>query len=193
MIQLSIGISGSKSINDYIGLAKLAEAYHFHTLSIFDDLMFKPAWPILYVVAQQTERIRLGPSVTNPYLIHPAIWAENAAMLDEISTGRAYFGVGRGAFLDFVNVQSEKPIHAVRETIEIVRRLWRGDATPFQGQVFQTSEFAKLQWQPLRPNLLIMVGTWGERMCQMAGGVADEIKAGSMWSALYGNERVTHF
>lgn len=186
MIQLSIGISGSKSISDYITLAQLAEAYNFHTLSIFDDLMFKPAWPILYVIAQQTQRIRLGPSVTNPYLIHPAILAENAAMLDEISGGRAYFGVGRGAFLDFVNVQSEKPISGVRETIEIARRLWRGDNTPFQGQVFQTTALAKLQWQPPRPNIPIMVGTWGARMCEMAGAVADEVKAGSMWSARYG-------
>ena len=37
-------------------------------------------------------------------------------------------GIGRGAFLDFVGVETPKPITTVRETIEMVRRLWRRDA-----------------------------------------------------------------
>src|SRR5437870_12375338 len=114
MPQLSIGISGRKPLSDYVALAQLAEQYGFHTLSIFDDLMFKPAWPILFVVAQHTARIRIGPSVCNPYLIHPAILAANTALLDEISEGRAYLGIGRGAFLDFLELEAVNPITAVR-------------------------------------------------------------------------------
>ncbi|RPJ25808.1 MAG: LLM class flavin-dependent oxidoreductase, partial [Planctomycetaceae bacterium] len=30
------------------------------------------------------------------------------------------------------------------------------------------------------------VGTWGPKMCRMAGAYADEVKAGSMWSDTYG-------
>jgi hypothetical protein len=36
-----------------------------------------------------------------------------------------------------------------------------------------------------------MVGTWGERMCAMAGAHADEVKAGSMWSERYGRHMWT--
>jgi 5,10-methylenetetrahydromethanopterin reductase len=186
MVQFSFGISGSKPINDYIELARLAEEYGFHTLSIFDDLMFKPAWPILFTIAQHTGRIRLGPSVSNPYLIHPAILAEQAALLDELSGGRAYFGIGRGAFLDLVQVTPEKPIAGVREAIEIARQLWRGDRRVYPGKVFQLTEAAHLHWQPARSDIPVMVGTWGPRMCRMAGAVAQEVKAGSMWSAQYG-------
>src|SRR5438105_949751 len=123
MVQLSIGISGSKPLSEYVALAQLVEQYGFHTLSIFDDLMFKPAWPILFAVAQHTERVRLGPSVCNPYLIHPAILAGHAALLDELSNGRAYLGIGRGAFLDFVHVQTPRPITAVRESVQLIRHL----------------------------------------------------------------------
>jgi 5,10-methylenetetrahydromethanopterin reductase len=192
MIQFSFGISGGKSIGEYIRLAKLAEEHNFHTLSIFDDLMFKPAWPILYVVAQHTTRIRVGPSVSNPYLIHPAILAEYAAMLDEISQGRAYMGIGRGAFLDLVNVESTRAITAVREAIELMRHLWRRQATPYQGKVFQATDHARLHWEPERPSIPVMVGTWGPKMCHMAGKLADEVKAGSMWSDTYGNYMWEH-
>jgi 5,10-methylenetetrahydromethanopterin reductase len=192
MVQLSFGVSGSKPLSEYVTLAQLADSYGFHTFSIFDDLMFKPAWPILFMLAQQTQRIRLGPSVTNPYLIHPSILAENAALLDELSGGRAYFGIGRGAFLDFVGILTPRPITTVREAIALCRRLWRGDASPFEGQVFRATGTARLQWQPMRADLPVMVGTWGPQMCRMAGTTADEVKAGSMWSARYGNMMWEH-
>lgn len=188
MVELSFGISGSKPLQEYITLAKLAEDYGFHTFSIFDDLMFKPAWPILFSIAQHTKRIRLGPSVCNPYLIHPSILAGNAALLDEASEGRAYLGIGRGAFLEFLEESTPRPITTVREAIGLIRRLWSGDKTPFVGEVFRATESAQLQWTLLRADISVMVGTWGMQMCYMAGGVADEVKAGSMWSAAYGRQ-----
>jgi len=185
MVQLSFGVSGSKPLQDYKPLAQTVEEYGFHTLSIFDDLMFKPAWPILFTVAPHTRRIRLGPSVCNPYLVHPAILAGQAALLDELSGGRAYFGIGRGAFLDFVEIPSPQPITAVREAVEMVRRLWRGDTAPYEGKAFRATPDARLQWTPLRPDIPVMIGTWGPQMCRMAGGIADEVKAGGLWSDRY--------
>jgi 5,10-methylenetetrahydromethanopterin reductase len=192
MVQLSFGISGSKPIQEYITLAKLAEDYGFHTFSVFDDLMFKPAWPLLFTIAQHTQHIRLGPCVCNPYLVHPSILAENAALLDESSSGRAYFGIGRGAFLEFVDVTTPRPITTVREAIEMIRRLWKGDRTPYHGEVFRTTSDAYLQWKPMRENMPVMVGTWGAKMCHMAGTLADEVKAGSLWSIKYGRHMWEH-
>lgn len=192
MVKLSFGINGGKSFPEYIELAQLAEDYKFHTLSIFDDLMYKPTWPILFTIAQHTKNINLGPSVCNPYLIHPSLLAEYAVMLDELSDGRAYFGIGRGAFLDFVDVSTPRPITTVREAIQMIRRLWAGDSTPYQGKVFNATDSAQLAWTPERANIPIMVGTWGPKMCKMAGGIADEVKAGSMWSDRYGNYMWEH-
>ena len=174
MVQLSFGISGSKPIAEYIPLAQTAEAYGFHTLSIFDDLMFKPAWPILFAIAPHTQRIRIGPSVCNPYMTHPALLAEYAAMLDEMTGGRTYFGIGRGAFLDGVNVSTPKPITTVREAITMVRRLWRGDTSPYEGSVFSATEAAHFHFEPMRSNIPVMVGTWGPKMCRMAGAHGDD-------------------
>ncbi len=192
MVKLSFGVSGSKTKDEFIALATQAEAYGFDAFSVFDDLMFKPAWPILYLVAQHTERITLGPSVCNPYLIHPALLAEYAAMLDEFSNGRAYMGIGRGAFLDFIDVQTPRAITTVREAIEMMRRLWRRDASPYAGKVFRAGEAAALAWEPPRSDIPVMVGTWGPKMCQMAGAVANEVKGGSLWSARYARHMWSH-
>ena len=186
MVQLSVGLPGNRPLADYVALAQLAEDLGFHTLSIFDDLLFKPAWPILFSIAGRTERIRLGPSVANPYLIHPAILAEHAALLDEATNGRSYFGIGRGAFLDALQLGTPRPLTTVREAIELVQHLLRGETQPYVGQIFQATAGTRLTWQPPRERVPIMVGTWGPKMARMAGGLADEVKAGSCWSAAYG-------
>jgi 5,10-methylenetetrahydromethanopterin reductase len=192
MVQLSIGFSGGKPLNDYITLAQMVDQYGFHTLSIFDDLLFKPAWPILTLLAHHTRRVRLGPSIANPYLIHPAILAGHIALLDELSNGRAYLGIGRGAFLEFLELEQPRPITTVREAIELIRRLLRGDPRPYQGQVFRATEGASLHWQPPRADIPIMVGTWGPRMCAMAGELADEVKAGPMWNVEFARDMWSH-
>ena len=186
MVQLSVGLPGNRPLGEYVALARLAEGFGFHTLSIFDDLLFKPAWPILFTIAGQTERIRLGPSVANPYLIHPAILAEQAALLDEATNGRAYLGIGRGAFLDGLEMGTPRPLTTVREAIELVQHLLREETQPYEGQIFRATAGTRLTWQPPRERIPIMVGTWGPRMARLAGGIADEVKAGSCWSAAYG-------
>ena len=126
MVQFSIAISGDREIEEYISIGKIVDQSDFSNLSIYDDLMFKPAWPILSLIAINTERIKIGPAVLNPYLTHPAVIAANISVIDEISNGRSFVGIGRGAFLDFLNIKSEKPISDVKEAIEISQNLSAG-------------------------------------------------------------------
>ena len=53
-------------------------------------------WVELALAAAATERLRLGPGVTNPATRHPAVTASAAATLQEESGGRAVLGLGRG-------------------------------------------------------------------------------------------------
>ena len=175
-----------------MSLATLVEQLGFHTLSIYDDLFFKPAWPILSIVAANTSTIRVGPAVVNPYLIHPAITAGNIALLDEISGGRAYLGIGKGAFLDFVGVETPTPITAVRETIDIVQRLLDGSMKGYKGDFFNIDESASFRWKPVKPKVPIVIGTWGQRMAELAGKVADEVKASPLWDAGYATQLLTY-
>jgi 5,10-methylenetetrahydromethanopterin reductase len=53
-------------------------------------------WVELALAAAATERVLLGPGVTNPATRHPAVTASAAATLQAESGGRAVLGVGRG-------------------------------------------------------------------------------------------------
>lgn len=184
-VQFSVGLSGDKPMREYVELAQLAERHGFHTVTVADDLMFKPVWPILCVIAQNTRTIRVGPSVTNPYLVHPAILAGNAALLDEISDRRAYLGIGKGAFLEFLELDQLRPLTTVREALELIRRFLSGDRAPYEGTVFRASDSAFFRWDPPRADIPLLVGTWGPQMCEIAGELANEVKAAATWNPEY--------
>ncbi len=100
------------------------------------------------------------------------------AELDEMSGGRAFLGIGRGAFYDQLGLAPEKPLTAVKEAIELIAQLLRGDRRGYRGQVFRLAEGAALRWQPPRREVPLVVGSWGPKLAELAGEMAHEVDVG---------------
>jgi 5,10-methylenetetrahydromethanopterin reductase len=130
------------------------------------------------VLAQATERVRLGPAALNPYTLHPVEIAGQVAALDLVSGGRAFLGLAHGSWLDRLGLEQPRPVETMRETVEIVRRLLAGDRSGFRGEVFELAPGAGLEYEPQRPAVPLMLGTWRPRMAALAAEVADEVKVG---------------
>jgi 5,10-methylenetetrahydromethanopterin reductase len=145
---------------------------------VFHDLLFQPAIAPLLEIAGATSRVRLGPAALNPSTLHPVELAGQAAALDLASGGRAYLGLAAGAWLDRLGLDERKPVARMREAVEIVRRLLAGDRDGFAGEHFTLAAGAGLQYEPARPRIPLMIGTWRPRMAALAGEVADEVKIG---------------
>ena len=191
-MKMSIGICAQGPIFQCLEWAKIVEGYGFDTLGYTDDMMFKPGWPIANLASQHTSQIELGVMISNPHTTHPAILAMNAAMLDEMSNGRAFLGIGRGdlpRLRGILNVVPAKPLQALREAIEFSKRLWCGDTTPYRGKVFFGSEEAHLLWDPgpARANIPVMVGAWGPKAVTMAGALAERVQSFGVWNPVYAN------
>lgn len=185
-LKFSVGLQGSYPIRDYITMAQRIEDYGFDEVHVYDDLMFKPSWPLLTLIGEHTNRIRVGPGIITPQIVHPCYHTGNLAELDELTGGRAVCGIARGAFWEFLGIEKQrKPITMVREAIAIIRRLLRGDRSPFHGEIFTCTEELFFRFQPLRPEIPIFIGTWGPKMCQLAGEVASGVKSDGLWNPDY--------
>src|SRR5207247_1932723 len=80
-----------------ISLAKLAERNGFTYGWMFDShVLWKEPYPLLTLMAQNTERMRLGTCVTNPATRDPSVTASTLAVLQILSGGRMDLGIGRG-------------------------------------------------------------------------------------------------
>lgn len=185
-LKFSVALQGSYPIRDYIDKAQRIESYGFDEIHVYDDLMFKPTWPLLTLIGEHTDRIQVGPGIITPQIVHPCYHAGNLAELDELTGGRAVCGIARGAFWEFLGIEKQrKPITMVREAIAVIRRLMSGDRTAFHGEVFTCTEELFFRFQPVRSDIPIFIGTWGPKMCQLAGEVASGVKSDGLWNPDY--------
>jgi 5,10-methylenetetrahydromethanopterin reductase len=177
-VEVSIGLQSDEPPGSYAPLARRAEEAGFDVVSVFHDLLFPPAIAPLLELAAATESIRIGPAALNPYTLHPVEIAGQIAALDHASKGRAYLGLVQGAWLDRLGLAEQRPLSALREAVEIVTRLLRGDRSGFEGRRFRLAPGTGLNYEPYRPAVPLMLGTWKPRMAAYAGEVAQEVKIG---------------
>ena len=95
-MNLELLMLGDQPVAQLIERARLAEACSFDAVWVADKRFYREAYSVLAQVASTTQRIRLGPCVTDPFARHPALTAMAIATLDEISALRAVLGLGAG-------------------------------------------------------------------------------------------------
>jgi 5,10-methylenetetrahydromethanopterin reductase len=145
---------------------------------VFHDLLFQPAIYPLLLIARATERVRVGPAALNSSTLHPVELAGQAAALDLASGGRAYLGLVAGAWLDRLGLETTAPVDRMRETAEIIHRLFAGDVSGFRGSHFTLASGAGFEYEPFRRRMPLLIGTWKPRMAALAGEIAQEVKIG---------------
>jgi 5,10-methylenetetrahydromethanopterin reductase len=185
-VRFSVMFTGMYSMRDVARMAQQVETYGFDELHIADDLVFRPAWPMLTVAAQHTSRIKLGPFIVTPQVAHPVYHASNLAALDELSGGRAVCGMGRGGFNPLIGIEGPaKAVKMLREAYLVMQRMLRGDRTAFEGEFFKASRDLYFQYEIARRDVPVYIGTWGPKMAHMAGTVAPGIKADCVANPTY--------
>jgi alkanesulfonate monooxygenase SsuD/methylene tetrahydromethanopterin reductase-like flavin-dependent oxidoreductase (luciferase family) len=151
-------------------------------------------WTLLTALAAQTTRLRLGLLVTSNRIRPPAVLGKIASTLDVISDGRLIMGLGAGgthqpaglggiagpnpaieeyAAYGLTLVPPGEGVDRLRETIEILRRMWTEDEFDFHGRYYrlERNRNEPKPVQPAGPPLLI--GGWGNRMLRLVAQYAD--------------------
>ena len=177
-VEIGLGIQADKHGGDYAVLAALAEECGIDVLSVYGDLLFQPPIYPLLEMARATSRVRLGAACWNPYTMHPYEIAGQVAVLQQATGCRAYLGLARGTWLDALGIRQDHSVARLREAIQVIHALFRGDGEGVDGSVFQLAAGTRLRY-PLPAKLPpLLIGTWGPATAAMAGELADELKIG---------------
>ena len=155
--------------------ARQAEADGFGTYWVPEDYVHRGAFSLASAIAACTTSLRIGIGVLNPYTRHPVLTAMELGSLEEISDGRAVLGMGASVapwIEGQLGIPYTKPATSMREGVEIIRALFRGEAVTYTGQVFQTTS-ACFNFQPPRTDVPIHLGVMGPQNLTLAGQIAD--------------------
>lgn len=153
-----------------LGLDSLWVYDHFHNVPVpAHEAMFE-AWTTLAAISQRTSRIMLGQMVGCAPYRNPALLAKITSNIDVMSGGRLIWGIGagwyehefRGYGYDFPKASDR--IGLLRETVEIVKAMWRDADVTYSGKHFQL-DGAQCDPKPLQsPHPQILIGGGGEQL-----------------------------
>jgi F420-dependent oxidoreductase-like protein len=137
-------------------------------------------WSIIAALAATVPRVRLAPLVTSVTYRHPAVLANIAAAVDQVSHGRLTLGVGAG-WQENEHASYGIPLGTVRErmdrfneAVQILHSLLSQPRTTFSGQYFHLQD-APCQPGPVSGRLPLLIGGGGERRTlRIAAQYADE-------------------
>ncbi|WP_049890249.1 5,10-methylenetetrahydromethanopterin reductase [Natronorubrum sulfidifaciens] len=154
-------------------LAALAETEGYDVAFTSSHYFNRDPFVTLSRMVDATDEIRLGPGIVNPYETHPVRLAAQTATIDEISDGRAVFGVGAGDRSSLANlgIERDSPLRRVLETFDVARDLWAGETVTHEGTF--TARDASLNLESCE--IPTYVGAQGPHMLRMSAKHADGV------------------
>jgi F420-dependent oxidoreductase-like protein len=152
----------------------VAEAYGFDSPTLMGYL------------AARTETINIGSAILNVYSRTPALLAQTAAGLDNVSGGRAILGLGASGpqvIEGWHGMPYSKPLGRTREAIDIIRAALRREKLDHDGKVFHLplpegqgtglGKPLKMLTHPERSSVPIYIAALGPKSVEGAAEYAD--------------------
>jgi alkanesulfonate monooxygenase SsuD/methylene tetrahydromethanopterin reductase-like flavin-dependent oxidoreductase (luciferase family) len=155
--------------------ARLAEQAGVDSLWLIQMPNQRENMMVLSGLAANTKTVSLGPSIVPMYTRPPVVMAQTAMTLDEISGGRLILGLGLGnpiAGQWMLGGAPAPPLQSTREYLTIVTSLIKTGEVSFTGRWHSgNATYAG----PRRADLPVYLGTFGPRMLELAGELADGV------------------
>jgi len=157
--------------------ARYAEARGFEAVWQAESRLVRDAIVPMAAFAAVTERLKVGSGVINNWTRNIGLLAATFLTLDDLAPDRIICGIG--AWWDplarNVGIERRKPLQAMRETVEVLRRLLAMENVTFHGEFHHVEgiELDVVHGRREPRNVPIMIGATGDKMMELAGEIAD--------------------
>jgi alkanesulfonate monooxygenase SsuD/methylene tetrahydromethanopterin reductase-like flavin-dependent oxidoreductase (luciferase family) len=154
-------------------VARAADDAGLEELWLWEDCFLEGGISAAAAALAWTERVRVGVGLLPVPLRNVAVTAMEAATLHRMFPGRAILGVGHGVqdWMGQVGARAESPVTLLREHLDALRALLRGERVSTDGRYVKLDGVA-LDWPPAAaPEVL--AGATGPRSLRLSGAAAD--------------------
>lgn len=175
--RVALYLQDSHDLRDGLEYVKYAEARGFEAVWQAESRLVRDAIVPMAAYAAVTEKIKVGSGVINNWTRNIGLLAATFLTLDDLAPNRVVCGIG--AWWDplarNVGIERRKPLTAMRETVEVMRRLLNMERVTFHGEFHHVDgiELDVVHGRREPRNVQIMIGATGDKMMEMAGEIAD--------------------
>jgi len=179
-------------IREGMQYVQYAEQKGFEAVWQAESRLVRDAIVPMAAFAATTERIKVGSGVINNWTRNAALIAATFLTLDDLAPDRVLLGIGAwwDPLAKNVGIDRRKPLQAMREVVESVRRLLKAETVTYHGE-FVHLEGVKLDVVHGRTgprNVPIYIGATGPQMMELAGEIGDGVVLNYLVSPKYNDE-----
>jgi 5,10-methylenetetrahydromethanopterin reductase len=190
--RVALYLQDKHPIREGMEYARYAEERGFEAVWQAESRLVREATVPMAAYAAVTERIKVGSGVVNNWTRNVGLLAATFSTLDELAPGRILLGIGAwwDPLASKVGIKRTKPLLAMRETVDVTRRLLAMERVTYHGQFVDVDdiEIDIVHGDRSPKNVPIYIGATGMKMMEMAGEIADGVVLNYMVSPLYNKQ-----
>jgi 5,10-methylenetetrahydromethanopterin reductase len=175
--RVALYLQDKHPIRDGIRYAQHAEARGFEAVWQAESRLVREATVPMAAFAATTDRIKIGSGVVNNWTRNVGLMAATFVTLDDLAPGRVMLGIGAWwePLATKVGVKRARPLLAMREYIDVVRRLIAMENVTFHGEFVDVEDIQIdiVHGDRSPRDVPIYLGATGMMMMELAGEVAD--------------------
>jgi 5,10-methylenetetrahydromethanopterin reductase len=175
--RVALYLQDAHDLREGLDYVRYAEERGFEAVWQAESRLVRDAIVPMAAYAAVTERIKVGSGVINNWTRNIGLLAATFLTLDDLAPGRVICGLG--AWWDplaaNVGIERRKPLLAMRETIELLRRLLNMENVTFEGEFHQVKgiELDVVHGRREPRDVALMIGATGPKMMELTGEIAD--------------------
>jgi len=177
--RVALYLQDAHPIREGMKLAQFAERHGFEAVWQAESRLVRDAIVPMAAFAAITERIKVGSGVINNWTRNIGLLAATFLTLDDLAPDRIICGIGAwwDPLAKNVGIERRKPLLAMRETIDVMRRLLAMENVTYHGEFHQVEgiELDVVHGRREPRNVPIMIGATGMKMMELTGEIADGV------------------
>lgn len=172
-------LQDAHDLRDGLDYVRYAEQRGFEAVWQAESRLVRDAIVPMAAYAAVTQRLKIGSGVINNWTRNIGLLAATFLTLDDLAPGRVLCGIG--AWWDplarQVGIERRKPLQAMRETVEVLRRLLNMERVTYHGEFHHVDgiELDVVHGRREPRHVPIYIGATGTKMMELAGEIADGV------------------
>ena len=177
--RVALYLQDAHDLRDGLDYVRYAEERGFEAVWQAESRLVRDAVVPMAAYAAVTERIKVGSGVINNWTRNIGLLAATYLTLDDLAPDRVICGIGAwwDPLASNVGIKRRKPLTAMRETVETLRRLLNLERVTFHGEFVHVDEIELdiVHGRREPRNVPIMIGATGDKMMELTGEIADGV------------------
>lgn len=177
--RVALYLQDRHSLQDGMQYAQYAEQRGFEAVWQAESRLVRDAIVPMAAFAASTSKIKVGSGVINNWTRNIGLLAATFLTLDDLAPNRIICGIGAwwDPLAKNVGIERKKPLLAMRETLEVTRKLLNMEVVTYNGEFHKVSgiQLDVVHGRKEPRHVPLMIGATGDMMMELTGEIADGV------------------